>query len=268
MKNLITAAALILFLFILSCSSDRLQVREGRKYIFQRGDVVYFIKMDSSSVTFHFSKDGRAKDREAKNLDLDSYLITYDNNYDKSKEFFEPFDRMMNKLKLSPTEYVAQKYNQFSQLLRGDIWHVTGGVRPKKMIVKDIEHDDIANLGLTNIEYFSTDDSLKISMTVPSDIKQFCEDFSAIYVDADYLILTSKIYLTKKIFRISMVKKAFWNPDAVEGVAIAPKLILDIKNKSVLLYDVLRYSIIDWYSLDGSLYMMAEDEGIRFNLYF
>lgn len=267
-KTLLSGLSLLFLFCFSSCSSEKLKVRDGIKYAFQRGDVIYFVKLDSSAISFHFSSDGKAKHKEAKNLDLDSYVITYENNYDNSKEFFEPFDRMMKKLKLTPEEYVAQKYNQFSSVLRGDIWHVTGGIRPKKLFINDIELQDINQFGLTSIDYFSPSDSLKSQMTVPLDVKKFCEEFSTKYADADYLILTSKVYLTKKIFRISLVKAGFWNPDAVEGVAIAPKIILDIKNKSVLLYDVARYNIPDWYSLDGSLYIMAEDEGIRFNLNF
>lgn len=267
-KTLLSGLSLLFLFCFSSCSSEKLQVRDGIKYAFQRDDVIYFVKLDSSAVTFHFSKDGKAKDKESKNLDLDSYQITYESNYDKSKDFFEPFDRMMKKLKLTPEEYVAQKYNQFTSVLRGDVWHVTGGVRPKKLFVNDIELQDIKKFGLTSIDYFSPGDSLKTQMIVPLDVNQFCEDFSSKYADADYLILTSKVYLTKNIFRISMVGKEFWNPDAVDGVAIAPKIILDIKNKSILLYDVLRSSIQDWYSLDGWLFIMAENEGIRFNQMF
>ncbi|MDR3666442.1 MAG: hypothetical protein P4L35_06350 [Ignavibacteriaceae bacterium] len=262
-----------------STKSDFTKLNSGIYCDFKNHDVIYFLDLDTSCVTYYFTEDKAVKSIKGNDLNLEKYKISYlsDTAY---PSFFSPFNKLKIKTNLSPAQYICKTYNDKLELImKGEEWNVTGGFAPKPFVIHRINKDSLNMPDLIDSIYYSPSDSLKVELTVPRNIPQFCKIFKSRHPDCNYFILCNRFYLTKNIFEVDIdgswsmsgaspsgMHYSGGSNDIYDGTIIAPQIVIDIKKEKIISYDVRRYGISTWSHMDRELYRMVNDLALYYQL--
>ena len=289
MKLLLFPLAFLFAFTLTSCTgivnttkSDLTKLNTGLYCDFKNHDVIYFLDLDTSCVNYHFTEDKAVKSIKGKDLDLGKYKISYlsDTAY---PSFFAPFNKLKLKPTLSAAQYICNTYNDKLELImKGEEWNVTGGFAPKPFVIHRINKDSLNISALIDSIYYSPSDSLKVELTVPHNIPEFCKQFKSRYPDCSYFILCNKFYLTKDIFKVDSKGGTGMNfsltggppsmgyvpgkDDIYDGTIIAPQIVIDVKKEKIISYDARRYGISTWSHMDRELYRMVYDLAMYYQL--
>ena len=236
---------LLLVIIISSCSrtSNFIKVNypKGNQSLLNSDVSIYYIKLDTNGVSFHQGLSTQIND--VKDIDLDNYLL--DKN--SEKEFYDSFDLIdeNNYGYNSPKEFFVSEYNKiFVQVMQGESLRKTR-FAPKKLNIKTIERNIFEN-SLEKKYIYSPDDSLKVKVYEPNDIHNFCQQIKQKYPDANYIIISGNLYITKDLFE-RIKNYQHYNPftglssitsSSSKGVIITPEVIIDVNNEQLSGYHI------------------------------
>ncbi len=259
-------------LFLFSCSVEKItniKLDGSNKILFKEGDVIYITNLDTSRVSFCYTNDEKIKTKYSVDKILNDYKVEYGDR--NTNTFFAPIIRKHLDSTQTPKLYVCEQYNAFAELLKGTEETFTP-FKQKKLIVKQIDWDEISDF-LKNEYYYRPDDSLQLEISIPNNIGTFCDNIKSSYPDAKYLIIQSNVYLTLNFFELN--ESGFWSrgyyieeTDYDDGIMIAPKIVVDIKNTRMISIDVRSYKIKNWNNLIRTIDEIIREDAEFYNLRF
>lgn len=277
----ITFSVFLAFFFI-SCSNLIISPNSGKstnikldginKIVFRDGDIIYFTNIDSSGVSFQFTENESVKKMKPKDKIFEEFEIGYNHSY--ANEIFQPFYRRKIDSTKSPKSYIADEFNKFSEILKGENRSALEKYKHKRLEVKKIGWDEINDL-VGNEIYYRNEDSLRIIIPMPKDIISFCESIRFKHSDAKYLILCKNVYLTYNLFGggngkwiVEQSGIRYVEPKKDVSLLFAPKIVIDVELAKILSIDTNDHFISDWANITSDIKRIIEEEAEFYNLRF
>lgn len=256
--------------------------------IFKDGDIIYFVDLDTSCVTFHCTDNPIVKTKKWKDINLSDYAVDIKDTTIKNNIFYSLEQGMLD---LSPSlkQYIADDYNKFALDLSTD-FKAMSKYKNKHLVVKQIERNKISGM-LKNEYYYTLSDSLQtarrikrnqlnipsregyyhmplnpmsMEITVPQNTADFCKAIKAEYPDAGYIMLNSHVYMTYNIFLGGLCGGEDWCDDAY---SFAPLIVIDVKNAKILSIDYRMLNAESWIDMVQRKHHM-EDEAEYYKLFY
>jgi len=283
MKTIIILFLITLAIILLSCSSgksiytaksDEIKLDRSNKIHFKEGDIIYFVKLDTSLVTFHCTDDSLVKKKAPKNINISDYTIeirdsTLNNN------IFSSLEEKIIDLSPSLKQFVVNDYNEFVIDISTD---VAMSKYKKHLVLNQIEWNRISDLFRYEV-FYTPNDSIRLEISVPQNITEFCKVFKSDFPDANYVMLNSRVYLTNNIFKGEVVEKIIVkdnvNPWGLtlpgytcdDAYSFTPLLVIDVKNAKLISIDYRVRNPIKWKDLIRRNHHM-EDDANYYKFYF
>lgn len=270
---------LIVAFTLTSCYSDkisRIKLDGSNKIIFKDGDVIYFTNLDTTIISFHYTDDNLVKKRKSKDINLSEYIVEHKNMNLNEDNIFEPIERAILKTSQSPEQYICDQYNAFPNILGSD-WGTLTKYKHKNLTIKQIDWDMISDL-VINENYYRPDDSLRLEITFPKNLENFCIEINSKFPDANYIMLCSNVYVTYNIFK-GIEVEGYWSGGGpgysyVEGYSyddayiIAPNVVIDLNNEKILSIDALSHGFRNWENFTRELQLMIYEEAKYYSISF
>lgn len=280
-----TVLIVIVSFTMTSCYSDKIsniKLDGSNNIIFKDGDVIYFTNLDTTFISFHYTDDPLVKERKSKDIILSEYIVEYNNMNLNEDNIFEPIERSILKASLSPEQYICDQYNAFANVLGSD-WGTLTKYKHKNLTIKQIDWDMISYLAI-NENYYRPDDSLRLEITFPKNLENFCIEINSKFPDANYIMLCSNVYVTYNIFKGIEVSGSWTSGQYIDGYyvgggynegysyedayIIAPKMVIDLNNAKILSIDARSHGFRNWENFTRELQLIIYEEAKYYNISF
>ena len=276
MKTIIILLLILYGITLFSCSTYKpftTKLDGSTNILFKEGDVIYFVRLDTTCITFHCTDDSLVKKKERKNINLPDYTIDIKDTTIKNNIFNSLENQILNQAP-SLKQYFCNDYNEFANDLSADL-PAMSKYQNKHLVIKEIEWDEVNDM-LIYDKYYTSLDSLALKITVPGNINEFCSIFKKEYPDAKYVMINSHVYLTYNILKGRTVE-GYW-AHGVQGMYIpgytcddgyifAPLLVVDINNAKLLSVDIRWGNPMKMENIIKGKHHM-EEEAQYYKLYF
>lgn len=264
---------------MLSCSSavsfntlrsNEIKLDESAKIYFKEGDIIYFVNLDTSRISFHCTDDSLVKNKEPKNINLSYYTMEVKDTTIKNN-IFNSLEQKIIDLSPSLKQFIVNDYNEFANDISTD---VAMSKYKKHLVLKQIEWKGISDSFRYEV-FYTPHDSVRLEISVPKNINEFCNAIKSDYPDAGYIMVNSRVYLTNNIFKGEVVEESvnyltgftFPGYTCDDAYSFAPLLVIDVKNAKLISIDSRVRNPVKWKDLIRRNHHL-EDDANFYKFYF